>query len=164
MYSGRLGHAWSLVYTVPVALAITAIMVMLAVLHSWFDSRDRVAFRWFKWWSRAVLGFVGVRVTSEGGEALAPDGSYVFVSNHASLIDIPVLVYTVNDAAPGGLAAHLAAAGVLGLFSDTPRSLGALFDGVGGGDDRLRDRNSPPESGSPHGSAGPVRADRAGSA
>ena len=33
----------------------------------------------------------------------------------------PVLVYTVNDARRGGLAAHLRSAGVAGLFSDDPR-------------------------------------------
>lgn len=33
---------------------------------------------------------------------------------------VPVLVYTVNDAAPGGLAERLATAGVAGLFTDDP--------------------------------------------
>ena len=42
---------------------------------------------------------------------------------------VPVLVYTVNDARPEGLASHLAEAGVTGLFSDTPRALaGPLRD------------------------------------
>jgi glycerophosphoryl diester phosphodiesterase len=40
---------------------------------------------------------------------------------------IPVLVYTVNDTTPGGLAAHLAKAGVAGLFTDDPAGLLALF-------------------------------------
>jgi glycerophosphoryl diester phosphodiesterase len=40
---------------------------------------------------------------------------------------IPVLVFTVNDAAPDGLAAHLAGAGVDALFSDNPAGLLALF-------------------------------------
>jgi glycerophosphoryl diester phosphodiesterase len=40
---------------------------------------------------------------------------------------VPVLVYTVNDPAPDGLAAHLAAAGVDGLFSDDPAGLARLF-------------------------------------
>jgi 1-acyl-sn-glycerol-3-phosphate acyltransferase len=93
--SGRLGHAWSIVFTVPIALTITGLMILLAVLHSSVDRRETVTFRWFKAWSRAVLGFIGVRVRVEGGEALALDGAYVFVSNHASLIDIPVLVYTL---------------------------------------------------------------------
>jgi hypothetical protein len=36
-------------------------------------------------------------------------------------------VYTVNDTAPDGLAAHLAVAGVDALFSDNPGGLLALF-------------------------------------
>jgi glycerophosphoryl diester phosphodiesterase len=40
---------------------------------------------------------------------------------------VPVLVYTVNDAASDGLAAHLAEAGVDALFSDNPGGLVALF-------------------------------------
>jgi glycerophosphoryl diester phosphodiesterase len=40
---------------------------------------------------------------------------------------IPVLVYTVNDARPDGLAVHLARAGVAALFSDDPGSLRRLF-------------------------------------
>ncbi len=40
---------------------------------------------------------------------------------------VPVLVYTVNDPDPGGLASHLVEAGVSGLFTDDPRSLRALL-------------------------------------
>lgn len=40
---------------------------------------------------------------------------------------IPVLVYTVNDARPGGLAEHLAEIGVSALFTDDPEGLGSLF-------------------------------------
>jgi glycerophosphoryl diester phosphodiesterase len=36
---------------------------------------------------------------------------------------IPVFVYTVNDIAAGGLADHLASAGVAGLFTDNPAGL-----------------------------------------
>jgi glycerophosphoryl diester phosphodiesterase len=41
--------------------------------------------------------------------------------------DVPVLVYTVNETAPDGLAAHLAAAGVDALFTDDPAGLARLF-------------------------------------
>jgi glycerophosphoryl diester phosphodiesterase len=42
---------------------------------------------------------------------------------------IPVLVYTINDTTPGGLAARLAEAGVAGLFTDDPAGLVGLFRG-----------------------------------
>jgi glycerophosphoryl diester phosphodiesterase len=40
---------------------------------------------------------------------------------------IPILVYTVNDGARGGLAEHLAELGVDSLFSDDPASILSLF-------------------------------------
>jgi glycerophosphoryl diester phosphodiesterase len=40
---------------------------------------------------------------------------------------VPVLVYTVNETAADGLAAHLAEAGVDGFFSDDPAGLARLF-------------------------------------
>jgi glycerophosphoryl diester phosphodiesterase len=40
---------------------------------------------------------------------------------------VPRLVYTVNDARPDGLAAHLAAIGVAGIFTDDPGALRALW-------------------------------------
>jgi glycerophosphoryl diester phosphodiesterase len=39
----------------------------------------------------------------------------------------PLLVYTVNEAEPGGLAMRLAGSGVAGLFTDDPRSMVELF-------------------------------------
>ena len=40
---------------------------------------------------------------------------------------IPVLVYTVNDTRPSGLAEHLAVIGVDGLFTDDPAGMKILF-------------------------------------
>jgi glycerophosphoryl diester phosphodiesterase len=42
-------------------------------------------------------------------------------------LGVPVLVYTVNDAGPRGLAWRLAEAGVAGLFTDDPASLASRF-------------------------------------
>jgi glycerophosphoryl diester phosphodiesterase len=42
---------------------------------------------------------------------------------------VPVLVYTVNDVRPGGLASHLADCGAGGLFTDDPAGLRRLFPG-----------------------------------
>jgi glycerophosphoryl diester phosphodiesterase len=40
---------------------------------------------------------------------------------------IPVLVYTVNEHQPGGLADHLAALGIDGIFTDDPAGMQSLF-------------------------------------
>jgi glycerophosphoryl diester phosphodiesterase len=42
-------------------------------------------------------------------------------------LEVPVLVYTVNDHQPGGLADHLAELGVTGLFTDDPRGMRVHF-------------------------------------
>jgi hypothetical protein len=47
---------------------------------------------------------------------------------------VPVLVYTVNDHGPSGLANHLWQMGVAGFFTDDPRGLAgsiATWDGLG---------------------------------
>jgi glycerophosphoryl diester phosphodiesterase len=41
---------------------------------------------------------------------------------------VPILVYTVNDCRPGGLAEHLADIGIDALFTDDPVGLKARFD------------------------------------
>lgn len=60
---------------------------------------------------------------------LAPSPQNLRVGDLARLAarGVPVLVYTVNDAAPEGLAVHLAHAGVAGLFTDDPRALAERF-------------------------------------
>lgn len=46
----------------------------------------------FPVWARAVLRAAGVRVHIYGAERLDPKANYIFVANHASLFDIPVLL------------------------------------------------------------------------
>ena len=42
-------------------------------------------------WSWLILATTGVRVRTSGVDCVPPDGSYVFVSNHQSIYDIPIL-------------------------------------------------------------------------
>jgi glycerophosphoryl diester phosphodiesterase len=51
---------------------------------------------------------------------------------------IPILVYTVNDHSPGGLADHLAELGVDGLFTDDPAGMRDHFGRGGEGRERAR--------------------------
>lgn len=45
-----------------------------------------------KCWSHAVLWACGVKVTSSGQEKLDPSTPAIYVANHASLLDIPVII------------------------------------------------------------------------
>jgi glycerophosphoryl diester phosphodiesterase len=84
---------------------------------------------------RDELGALAYHPSAEaigaGSEAYrqAPAANALRVDDIAALHarGIPVLVYTINDAAPDGLAAHLTAAGVDALFSDNPGGLLTLF-------------------------------------
>jgi 1-acyl-sn-glycerol-3-phosphate acyltransferase len=55
----------------------------------------RVFFFWARLWSRLLLLCSGVWVTKEQLSPLSRDQVYVFVSNHQSLFDIPVLLATL---------------------------------------------------------------------
>ena len=85
-----------------------------------------------------LAGIVGaqtyhVSASSLGAESIAyrrrPSAERLQAEGLAELkaAGIPILVYTVNDVRPGGLAEHLAELGVDALFTDDPRGMRALF-------------------------------------
>jgi 1-acyl-sn-glycerol-3-phosphate acyltransferase len=49
------------------------------------------------WWSNAILGISGVKVTVSGLENIDKNRSYVFVSNHSSQFDIPALQNSIPN-------------------------------------------------------------------
>ncbi len=48
-------------------------------------------------WSKALLNIFKIKVEVLGAEKLKKNETYVFVSNHASLFDIPILFYALKD-------------------------------------------------------------------
>ena len=70
-------------------------------------------------------------------------------------LEVPVLVYTVNDSGPTGLAVRLAGAGVSGLFTDDPESLAGRF-GITPSSRRTRSRSGTPGRPSDVRSGGPT--------
>lgn len=86
------GHLRSLVWTIPLAMGTTAVMITIAVVSSLFTRSAR----WQEWmyrkWAAMVLGIVGARVRVTGAERLDPSANYVVVSNHLSLMDTPLLL------------------------------------------------------------------------
>lgn len=51
----------------------------------------RITDRWVPWWMNTILKIGGIRMEVDGLENL-PDGPAVYVCNHQSMIDIPVLL------------------------------------------------------------------------
>jgi 1-acyl-sn-glycerol-3-phosphate acyltransferase len=72
----------------------TALMSTLAILVSWIPPRGYPVFVVARLWSNAVLKASCLRVRVRCAAELDPQASYVFLSNHQSLFDIPVLLGT----------------------------------------------------------------------
>ncbi len=74
----------------------TSLFSTLTLLVSWLPLRPRSAVvSWIsRTWSSGILKTSWLRVRVEGGDALDPQASYVFLANHQSLFDIPALLAT----------------------------------------------------------------------
>jgi 1-acyl-sn-glycerol-3-phosphate acyltransferase len=62
---------------------------------SGLDRRGHWAHRCARAWSWLILATTGVRVEVEGLERLDPQRTYIFVSNHQSIYDIPVIFWAM---------------------------------------------------------------------
>ncbi len=65
------------------------------MIVSLFENSGRRQIAVARAWARFLLWGSGVRVKVEGLEKIAPDGSYVFVSNHLSYMDTPVVLANI---------------------------------------------------------------------
>jgi 1-acyl-sn-glycerol-3-phosphate acyltransferase len=70
----------------------TIVMGTLSILASLFDGSGNTQHHLARLWGKSLLAFGFVRVRTEGLEKLPPAGTYVFVSNHSSYMDIPVIL------------------------------------------------------------------------
>ena len=77
--------------TLPLVLLMTIILASTCMVLALF-SRRKGPTRVMRWWGKAVLWFYGVRLEVSGLENLEPDRPAIYMSNHASMIDIPVLI------------------------------------------------------------------------
>lgn len=62
----------------------------ISLIVSFFDNTGAVQIRVARAWARTLLAAGGVRVRVHGLEQIDPNGSYVFIANHASYYDTPV--------------------------------------------------------------------------
>ena len=86
--------AWSVFNAIRVgAIALwTAAWISAALLVVWTSGRRDVALRMAAaGWAPPLLAIAGARVSVEGLERIDPGRTYLFVSNHQSVIDVPVL-------------------------------------------------------------------------
>jgi 1-acyl-sn-glycerol-3-phosphate acyltransferase len=85
-------HWWRTVfYLIPAITIYTIVLGAVSIVSSLFDRRGHLAHRCARAWSWLILKTTGVRVTVEGLDRITPGTTYIFVSNHQSIYDTPVI-------------------------------------------------------------------------
>jgi 1-acyl-sn-glycerol-3-phosphate acyltransferase len=84
-------HWWRTVFFLIPAIAVyTIVLGTISLVSGLVDSRGVFSHRCAQWWSKAILRTTGVDVGLRGDAS--PDAqSCIFVANHASIYDIPIL-------------------------------------------------------------------------
>lgn len=75
----------------PLIWLYTIILGTLSLLSSLFDSSGAVQHGFARLWARMILSTIGTRISIEGLEKIDTRRAHVYVVNHTSAIDIPVL-------------------------------------------------------------------------
>src|SRR5579859_472777 len=136
-----LSYIRSLLITDPIIILATIVMGSISLLSSLFDSAGHIQHQISRIWSRMLLAVSGVKMRVEGLEKIDPGPTYVFVANHRSFMDIPVLLAHLPPQfrflAKKGLflipflGTHLRRAGHLPVVKDNARaSLKSMNDAV----------------------------------
>jgi 1-acyl-sn-glycerol-3-phosphate acyltransferase len=85
-------HWWRTVFfLIPAITIYTIVLGAVSIASSLFDRRGYFAHRCARAWSWLILKTTRVRVAVEGLDRVTPGTTYVFVSNHQSIYDTPVI-------------------------------------------------------------------------
>jgi 1-acyl-sn-glycerol-3-phosphate acyltransferase len=85
----------TVIYLIPMIAIYTIVLGTLSLSSSLVSKRGRFAHGCARVWSWLILATTGVEVETRGVERVAANRSYLFVSNHQSIYDIPVLFWHV---------------------------------------------------------------------
>jgi 1-acyl-sn-glycerol-3-phosphate acyltransferase len=89
-------HWWRTVFfLIPAITVYTLVLGAASIVSSLFDRRGYFAHRCARGWSWLILTTTGVRVRVEGLDRIKPGTNYVFVSNHQSIYDTPVIFWSL---------------------------------------------------------------------
>lgn len=78
-------------WLIPAITVYTIALGSLSLASTALGGHGHFAHRCAQWWSWLILATTGVRVRVEGLDRLTPGATYVFVANHQSIYDIPVI-------------------------------------------------------------------------
>ena len=82
-------------FLIPSIAVYTIVLGIASITSSFFDRRGHFAHGCARAWSWLILTTTGVHVTVEGLDRIVPGKTYVFVANHQSIYDIPVLFWSI---------------------------------------------------------------------
>ncbi len=85
------------VITAPLIILATIVFGLASRIISLFETSGRRQIAVARAWARCLLRVSGVKVKVEGLEKIAAERSYVFVSNHLSYMDTPVLLANIPE-------------------------------------------------------------------
>jgi 1-acyl-sn-glycerol-3-phosphate acyltransferase len=85
-------HWWrTVLFLIPAIGVYTIVLGTLSLGSSLFERRGHFAHGCARLWSWLILATTGVSVDFKGLDQLQPGRTYIFVSNHQSIYDIPVI-------------------------------------------------------------------------
>ena len=93
--ASRLSELRALLITDPLVVLATIGFASTSLIASIYDPHKRRQSAIASAWARALLGIGGVKVKVEGLEKISKDGSYIFVANHLSYMDTPVVLANI---------------------------------------------------------------------
>jgi 1-acyl-sn-glycerol-3-phosphate acyltransferase len=89
-------HWWRTVFYLIPAIAVYSIVLgTLSIASSLFQRSGFFAHQCARAWSWLILATTGVDVEVRGVERLTPGKTYIFVSNHQSIYDIPIIFWHI---------------------------------------------------------------------
>jgi 1-acyl-sn-glycerol-3-phosphate acyltransferase len=89
-------HWWRTVFFLIPAIAISTVLLgLVSLVTRPFDRSGRFAHRCAQWWGSSILWTTGVVVERVGAELPPLTASCIFVANHSSFYDIPVIFATL---------------------------------------------------------------------
>ena len=89
-------HWWRTVFwLIPAISVYTVVLGSLSLASSLVDRSGNTAHRCARAWSRLILLTTGVRVRVAGLDGLPRESACIFVANHQSIYDIPILFWAL---------------------------------------------------------------------
>src|SRR5579863_10580489 len=127
-----MAFVWSMVFVDPLIILSTILCATVSITASFFEKDGAMQSAVARFWARSLLKIAGVSVKVEGLEKIQPGKPYVFVANHLSYMDTPVVLGNIpvqfRFMAKSGLfqipllGTHLARAGHIPVPRDDARA------------------------------------------